>query len=134
LLVNLVTGTQDSSTLSLELGYPSAEQEVSAVLAHGDRAGMPDLDALGVEALTTGPQVDELRRFVPSIRLEPKVAQYVVELVRSTREHPSLAVGLSPRAATSIAAAARASAACAGRDFVIPTTSRRSSSPRRATA
>ncbi len=110
----------DRFLFKLELGYPSAEQEVSAVLAHGDRAGMPDLDALGVEALTTGPQVDELRRLVPSIRLEPKVAQYVVELVRSTREHPSLAVGLSPRAATSIAAAARASAACAGRDFVIP--------------
>ncbi|MCZ7677613.1 MAG: AAA family ATPase [Sandaracinaceae bacterium] len=38
----------DRFLFKLELGYPSAEQEVPAVLAHGDRAGMPDLDALGV--------------------------------------------------------------------------------------
>ncbi len=110
----------DRFLFKLELGYPSMDQEVSAVLAHGDRAGMPDLDALGVEPLTTGPQVDELRRLVPTVRLEPSIARYVVDLVRATREHPSLAVGLSPRAATSLAAAARASAAASGRDFVIP--------------
>ncbi|MCZ7677612.1 MAG: hypothetical protein M5U28_02080 [Sandaracinaceae bacterium] len=65
--------------------------------------------------------MDELRRLVPSIRLEPKVAQYVVELVRSTREHPSLRGGpLAPRGHQHPPAAARASTACAGRDFVIP--------------
>src|SRR5690606_18106945 len=110
----------DRFLFKLELGYPSADQEVAAVLAHGDRAGMPDLDALGVEPTTTGEEVDALRRVVPTVRLEPAVAEYVVELVRATPEHPSLAAGLSPRAATSIAAAARASAAASGRDFVIP--------------
>src|SRR5690606_14902926 len=110
----------DRFLFKLELGYPSVEQEVAAVLAHGDRAGMPDLDALGVAPITTGEQLDALRSLTPAIRLEPSVAEYVVALVRATREHPSLAVGLSPRAAASLAASARAAAAIAGRDFVIP--------------
>ncbi len=48
------------------------------------------------------------------------IARYAVHLARASREHPSLAVGLSPRAATMLAAAARASAACDGREFVVP--------------
>ncbi len=110
----------DRFLFKLELGYPSLEQEVAAVLTHGDRAGMPDLDALGVSTITTGDQIDALRQLPPAVRLEPSIATYVVDLVRATREHPSLAVGLSPRAASSLAAAARAAAATFGRDFVVP--------------
>ena len=110
----------DRFLFKLELGYPSVEEEVRAVLAHGDVAGMPDLDALGVTAIITGAELDALRSLTPTVRLEPPIAEYVVSLVRATRDHPSLAVGLSPRAAASLAASARASAAVSGRDFVIP--------------
>jgi MoxR-like ATPase len=110
----------DRFLFKLHLGYPSVEQELAAVMAHGDRAGMPDLDALDVVPITTGEQVDALRKLPPLVRLQPSVAEYVVTLARATREHPSLAVGLSPRAATALAASARASAAASGRDFVIP--------------
>jgi MoxR-like ATPase len=43
-----------------------------------------------------------------------------VEIVRSTRRHPSVETGASPRAAARLAAAARARAALQGRGFVIP--------------
>jgi MoxR-like ATPase len=110
----------DRFLFKLDVGYPTPAQEIQAVMAHGDRSGMPDLDALGVDSLVAPEEYDALVSVAPSVRLEEPIAQYVVNLVRATREHPSLAVGLSPRAATSIAAAARASAAISGRDFTIP--------------
>jgi len=110
----------DRFLFKLMVGYPSLEQEVSAVLRHGASAGMPDLEAAGIEPIVTGEEVDALRNLPASIRLEQNIAHYAVELARATRQHPALSVGLSPRAASNLAAAARAAAAVEGRDFVIP--------------
>ena len=49
-----------------------------------------------------------------------EVTDYVVALVRATREAPDLEGGASPRAAAMLAGAARARAALDGRDYVIP--------------
>jgi MoxR-like ATPase len=54
------------------------------------------------------------------IRVEQNIAEYAVLLARATRSHEALAIGLSPRASTLLVAAARAAAACEGRDFVVP--------------
>ena len=48
------------------------------------------------------------------------MVEYIVRLVRSTRESADLASGASPRAAVLLANAARARAALAGRDYVLP--------------
>ena len=53
-------------------------------------------------------------------RSRDAVIDYVVALVRRTRELPSVALGASPRAAVHLLAAAKAAARLAGRDFVIP--------------
>jgi MoxR-like ATPase len=45
---------------------------------------------------------------------------YIVDLVRATREHADLALGASPRAALALLRACRASAAAEGRDYVVP--------------
>jgi MoxR-like ATPase len=50
---------------------------------------------------------------------EPLI-DYIVDVIRATRSHPSLEVGASTRAANMLAAAARAHAALDGRDFVLP--------------
>ena len=55
--------------------------------------------------------------------------RYVVALVRATRESASVRLGASPRASLALQRAAQASAALDGRDFVAPTTCRRSPSP-----
>jgi MoxR-like ATPase len=49
-----------------------------------------------------------------------EVVDYVVALARTTRQHPSLLCGASPRAASMLATAARARAVLDGRDFVLP--------------
>jgi MoxR-like ATPase len=62
----------------------------------------------------------EMRRAVEAIRLTDALIDYIVDVVRATREHASLEVGASTRAANMLAAAARAFAILQGRDFVIP--------------
>ena len=110
----------DRFLFKLDVGYPGYEQELRAVMTHGGQAGMPPIDTLGIEPVMDPSQIDQLRAMPGRVHLDPKIGEYVVGLARATRQHPALAVGLSPRAATMLAAAARASALCAGRDFVVP--------------
>jgi MoxR-like ATPase len=61
-----------------------------------------------------------VRDEVMRIRLSDELMDYIVDVIRGTREHASLDVGASTRAANMLASAARAFAALNGRDFVIP--------------
>ena len=54
------------------------------------------------------------------MKLVDEVVDYVVRLIRATRETADLENGASPRAAIMLAHAARARAAISGRDYVIP--------------
>jgi MoxR-like ATPase len=54
------------------------------------------------------------------VHVSPAIAGYIVDLVAATRAHASLAVGASPRGSLALLKLARAAAALAGRDFVIP--------------
>ena len=59
-------------------------------------------------------------RSVDATQVAPEVLDYVVAVVRRTRELPSVALGGSPRAAVHLLGAAKAAARLAGRDFVTP--------------
>src|SRR5690606_21597221 len=54
------------------------------------------------------------------IHLSTEIRRYVIELVSATRELPELRLGASPRSTLQLVRTARAQAALAGRDFVIP--------------
>ena len=57
---------------------------------------------------------------VPQVHVSPQVREYLLKLVRATRTLPSVRLGASPRAGLHLVRAAKASAALAGRDYVIP--------------
>jgi MoxR-like ATPase len=61
-----------------------------------------------------------MRNVVAEIRVSDGILDYIVDLVRATRERPSIAFGASPRAASMLTTACRALAALNGRDFVLP--------------
>jgi len=102
------------------LDYPSRDEERDIVGRHGHRTIMPDLDTLGLKAVADLPTIGLVRQVIGKVRLSDELVDYVVDLVRATREHPSLTFGASPRAANMLAVAARALAVLSGRDFVIP--------------
>ncbi|WP_020593854.1 AAA family ATPase [Kiloniella laminariae] len=102
------------------LTYPSRDEERAIVARHGHQTSMPVLDEFGIRSVTNLDKLEEMRKLVSSVKISSEIIDYIVEVVRRTREHPSLQFGGSPRAATMIAAASRAYAALQGRDYVIP--------------
>jgi len=102
------------------VGYPSRDEEFAVVTRHGHRTAMPRLEDFDLERVADLGQLLEFRKVVEEIRLSEEIVGYVVDLVRATRERPTLLFGASPRAANMLATAARAFAALQGRDYVIP--------------
>ncbi len=103
-----------------EIGYPSAEEERRIVAEHGNRFGMPKPEDWGVTRVADAASIHAAADAVAGNRLADEVIDYVVRLIRATRSTGDLQNGASPRAAATLAAAARARAALDGRDFVLP--------------
>ena len=110
----------DRFLFKILVDYPGRDDELEIVRRHGNRSAMPQLDGFGVRAVADLAALRDIRSAVEAVTLAEPIVEYVVDLVRATREHPSLQVGASPRAANMLAAASRAYAVLHGRDFVIP--------------
>jgi MoxR-like ATPase len=102
------------------IDYPDRDEERAIVARHGHRSVMPELSSFGLEAVAGREDLAAIRQVITGLRLSEELIDYIVDIVRTTREHESLEFGASPRAANMIATAARALAALQGRDFVIP--------------
>ena len=110
----------DRFLFKIIITHPSRDEEREIVRRHGHRSAMPRLDEFGLRAVVDSGGLGRVREAVSRIRLTDALVDYVVDVVRATRQHSSLEVGASTRAANMLAAAARAYAALQGRDFVIP--------------
>lgn len=102
------------------LAFPSREEELAIVAGHGNRSGMKTASAFGVDSVVTPDSLADAVGSVAQVRVQEDVVEYIVDIVRATRDSPALTHGASPRAAAAIAAATRARAALDGRDYVVP--------------
>ncbi|GEO00301.1 MoxR-like ATPase [Novosphingobium sediminis] len=110
----------DRFLFKLLVDYPSAEEEAQIVTRYGSGRGAPSPAALGVSAVTGSNAIADAVAAVATVTMSETIVDYIVRLVRATRESADLAAGASPRAAVVLAGAARARAALDGRDYVIP--------------
>jgi MoxR-like ATPase len=110
----------DRFLFKMIIDHPSRDEEREIVRRHGHRSAMPRVEDFGLKAVADGAALAQVREAVTQIRLSDPLVDYIVDVIRATREHSSLEVGASTRAANMLAAAARAFAVLAGRDFVIP--------------
>ncbi|MCB9832748.1 MAG: MoxR family ATPase [Planctomycetes bacterium] len=110
----------DRFLFKVELDYPSRPEERRLVLLHGISGSSRGPETMGVEVALDREFLLAARQAVATITIREEIVDYVVDLVRATREHPSLFCGASPRAATNLIAALRARAVLDGRDYVIP--------------
>ncbi|HEV7887165.1 MAG TPA: MoxR family ATPase [Acidimicrobiales bacterium] len=108
----------DRFLLKLEIGYPSAEDEVA--MLHLTHRGVDPVTLDDVAAVAGARDLREARREADDTTVSDEVAAYVATVVRRTRDLPSVSVGASPRAAVHLLAASKAAARLAGRDFVTP--------------
>jgi len=110
----------ERSLLKVAVGYPAADEERRIVAAQGRRIGAPTPAEFGIAPVAGKKEIQASIDAVAGVRLVDEVIDYVVGLVRATREVADLESGASPRAAAMLASAARARAALDGRDYVIP--------------
>jgi len=109
----------DRFLLKIKVGYPDAADERIVLERHHashSATGLADtpIEPVPFELLAAA------RHEIRSVRVEPAVFDYLLAIVRRTREWPSISLGASPRAAASLLLVAKAYAAREGRDFVIP--------------
>jgi MoxR-like ATPase len=110
----------DRFLLKMIIDHPSRDEEREIVRRHGHRSAMPRVEDFGLRAVVNGSALAQVREAVTKIGLSDPLIDYIIDVIRATREHSSLEVGASTRAANMLAAAARAFAVLQGRDFVIP--------------
>lgn len=104
----------DRFMVRIRLGYPSEDEE-SEILQRFERDGLLSLDPV-----TDAGELVGVQEMVTRVRVEESVRRYAVQIVHATREHRTLMLGASPRAALALYKTAQARAAIDGRDFVTP--------------
>jgi MoxR-like ATPase len=110
----------DRFVFKLTMDYPGRGEEAEIVSRHHRGLDPHDLATAGVRAVITADHVAAAREEVAAIAVDDKVIGYIVDVVRATRGHPHVRVGVSPRGATAVLHAAKAWAWLSGRAFVTP--------------
>jgi MoxR-like ATPase len=110
----------DRFLLKLTMPLPARDDEISILTRHADGFDPRDLAGAGVRPVAGREDLQAGRDAVRRVTIAPEVVGYVVDLARATRQSPSLQLGVSPRGATALMAAARAWAWLSGRDYVTP--------------
>ena len=102
--------------MRVSMGYPSRDAEL-AILVDPRRGRRARAHPAGRHR---GRRPRHGRRGASGVHVAPALAEYLVDLAEATRRHPAIALGMSPRATLSLQRVARARAAAAGRDYVMP--------------
>jgi MoxR-like ATPase len=108
----------DRFLVQIEVDYPSPDDELE--MLRRPRRGVDAGGADQVEAVAGPSDLRAVRDQVDATEVSPEVARYVIDVVRKTRELPSVTLGASPRAAVHLLAASKACARLYGRAFVTP--------------
>jgi len=109
---------RDRFLVHVSLGYPEAAEERQMLRLA--RRGLAPAALDEVQAVAGADDLRAARAQVDATEVADEVVDYVVAIVRRTRELPSVSLGASPRAAVHLLGAAKAAARLAGRAYVTP--------------
>ena len=110
----------DRFLFKILIDYPDQAHESRMVEMVLDGRLPDSLDAAQLTPVTDAAGILELTRSAEQVLIDPALIDYLLRLVRATREHPSLILGGSPRASIALARTAKTQALLSGRDFVVP--------------
>ncbi len=105
----------DRFLMRIEVGYPSKQDELEILDAHGTDNPLDTLRPV-VDSQT----VSMLADHASTVFMAPGIKRYLVQIANATRDHPSLILGMSTRATLALQRASRVRAASQGRDYVLP--------------
>ena len=101
--------------LRLSLGYPEGEDERAILRRFRTADPLAEL-----EPVASGEQIVALNAVIRNVHVSDLLENYILALVRATRDNAAVALGASPRGALSLYRCAQALAAIRGRNFVNP--------------
>ena len=105
----------DRFLMRLSLGYPSRMDE-RQILTNLWR----EHPITKIGKVVDGQDLSALQKRVWDVNVDVTLQEYIVALVEATRDHPDLALGVSPRGSLALLKGAQALAAIRGRDYVVP--------------
>jgi len=105
----------DRFLMKISLGYPSAGEESDIILRFHEGSYSENL-----QPVANGKTIKDLEKFSSSVKVEENIRDYIISIVRSTRENDKLIIGASPRGSLGLYKCSQAKAALDGRDYVIP--------------
>jgi len=109
----------DRFLLKIRVPYPAAADEIRLLSNVQNGFDSGDLDRIALNAIAPD-LLRQAQQEIKCIKVQESLFQYIVQMVRRTRDWPSLSLGASPRAAVSLLVVAKAVAAMDGRDYLIP--------------
>jgi MoxR-like ATPase len=105
----------DRFLLRVRLGYPGIDDEIDVLKRQQFHHPLDDLgQVVSVE------DVIAAQESIHSVHVADSVFEYMVEIVRKTREHPDVYLGASPRGSLALYKTSQAKALLDGRDYVLP--------------
>lgn len=110
---NLPEAQIDRFLMRISIGYPDRQSELEIVDRTGSRR-----KPVTLPPVVTTREMQEMADLVERMYVSPAVKQYIVSIVRATRELPQLRLGVSPRGSVALTRAAQAIAAAEGRPYV----------------
>jgi MoxR-like ATPase len=105
----------DRFLVQLHLGYPDEKNELAVLYNQQDSHPVEN-----IQPVLSRDEVLALQDAVKKVHVEQNVGEYLVRIVRASREEPRLKLGVSPRGSLMLFRAAQAAAYTSGRDFVLP--------------
>jgi MoxR-like ATPase len=109
----------DRFLIKIKVGYPALADERSILERHHVSLEAKDLELMTIEPVEFS-LLAAARKEIRAVKVEPLIFDYLLAIVRRSREWPTVSLGASPRASASLMLVAKAYAARDGRDFLIP--------------
>jgi MoxR-like ATPase len=106
----------DRFLLRVAFGYPAADEEWGVL----ERRLARQREEQALDPVTDGAGLRAMQAAIETVTVEESVGRYCVALAASTRDHPQVLMGASPRGALALMLTARAYAVIHGRDYVVP--------------
>ena len=107
--------------LKISMDHPGRDEELSLARRMLGKESPENVLASGqVKQVITPEILSKLRDSLEGILVKDELSAYIVDIVRQTRQHPSILVGAGPRATQALILASRTYAAVNGRDFITP--------------
>lgn len=108
----------DRFLMKINLDYPSHTEELDILNKFRDTNGAVDMST--ISSVLSADDLRKMQQEVSEVYIKAEILNYIVELVRETREHSKLYLGASPRASLALMRTSKVAALMAGRNFVIP--------------